>query len=166
MDKKPSRSTILGIDPSLRGTGYAILQKGGGGDIRALAWGVVSNHPKLSIGGCLLAIHDALDETIKKYNPDCAAIETTIYVQSRQVAITLGCARGAAILAVARHGLPLHEYAPRKVKSASTGFGGARKDQVSFMMRAILGLTETPPSDAADAMAIALAHAQSFVAEK
>ena len=72
----------------------------------------------------------------------------------------MGSARGAALLALAQAGLPIYEYAPKRVKAAATGRGGAQKTQVSFMMRALLGLTENPPSDAADALAIALTHAQ------
>jgi crossover junction endodeoxyribonuclease RuvC len=87
-------------------------------------------------------------------------VEGVIYLQNFQTAITLGAARGAALLAFAEAGLPIFEYAPRRVKSASTGRGGAQKAQVGFMMRAMLGLTENPPPDAADALAIALTHAQ------
>lgn len=85
-------------------------------------------------------------------------MEGVIYVQSYKTAITMGAARGAAILAAAEHGMEVYEYAPRRVKQAVVGRGGADKKQVAFMMRALLELTETPPSDAADALAIGLAH--------
>jgi crossover junction endodeoxyribonuclease RuvC len=81
-----------------------------------------------------------------------------IYVQSHKTAIALGAARGAAILAAAERGLPIYEYAPTRIKQATVGRGGADKSQVGFMVRALLGLTETPQSDAADALAIGLTH--------
>ena len=79
-------------------------------------------------------------------------------MQSYKTAIVLGAARGAAIVAAAEHGLPIYEYPPRRVKQAVVGRGGADKQQVAFMVRALLELTETPPPDAADALAIGLAH--------
>lgn len=150
---------ILGIDPSLRGTGFAILE----GNVRAarcLHFGVVKNSPKLSVSQCLREIHLALETAIAEYQPTAMAIETTIYVQSYQTAIVLGAARGAALLAAAQRDLPIYEYAPRKIKQAVVGRGGAQKDQVAFMVRALTGLTVTPPPDAADAIAIALTHYQ------
>jgi crossover junction endodeoxyribonuclease RuvC len=88
------------------------------------------------------------------------AIESTIFVQSFKTAIVLGSARGAALIAAAEHGLPIYEYAPREIKQAAVGRGGAQKDQVAFMMRSVLRLRETPPPDAADALAVAVTHFQ------
>ena len=79
-------------------------------------------------------------------------------MQSHRTAITLGAARGAAILAAAERGIPVFEYSPREVKQAVVGRGSAEKTQVAFMVRALLGLTETPTPDAADALAIGLTH--------
>ena len=109
---------------------------------------------------CLVAIHEKVRELIARHQPDCAAFESIIYVQSMRTAIVLGTARGAALLAAAQHGLPIHEYAPRRVKQSVVGRGGAQKEQVGFMVRALLGLTETPAPDAADALAIGLTHFQ------
>lgn len=150
---------ILGIDPSLRGTGYGVIEVQARGKYRAVAHGVIANPPALGIGGCLLAIDTVLNDVIRTHGPACAAIEQTIFVQSLKVAITLGCARGAAILAVARHGLPLFEYAPKSVKAAVTGRGTSGKGQVALMVRALLGMASTPPPDAADALAVAITHA-------
>lgn len=157
---------ILGVDPSLRGTGYGVIEILPKGRLRALAHGVISNPRELSLGGCLVAIHDALSDVIATHAPTCAAIEQTIYVQSRLVAITLGCARGAAILAIARHGIGLVEYAPKAVKAAVTGRGTAGKTQVAIMVRALAGLDTTPPPDAADALAVAIAHANTRAAHR
>jgi crossover junction endodeoxyribonuclease RuvC len=150
---------ILGLDPSLRSTGYGIIAVEGR-VTRALAFGVIANSPKLVPSRCLVAIHRRLTDLLQQYQPDVAAVEGIIYLQNYQTAITLGSARGAALLALAEAGLPIYEYAPRRVKAAATGRGGAQKAQVGFMIRAMLGLAENPPPDAADALAIALTHAQ------
>jgi crossover junction endodeoxyribonuclease RuvC len=148
---------VLAVDPSLRGTGYAVLESARG-TVRAIAFGVVANPPKLSAHSCLHEIHTALDRAARAHRPTSFAIEGVIYVQNVRTAIILGSARGAALLVAAQHGLEVHEYAPRLVKQAVVGRGGAQKDQVAFMIRALLGLTETPPPDAADALAIGLTH--------
>ncbi len=150
---------IFGLDPSLRSTGYGII-RAEGRDLRALAFGVIKNPDKITPSRCLVAIHQQITDLLQEHKPDAAAVEGIIYLQNYQTAITLGSARGAALLAFAEAGLPIYEYAPRRVKAAATGRGGAQKAQVGFMMRALLGLTENPPPDAADALAIALTHAQ------
>jgi crossover junction endodeoxyribonuclease RuvC len=157
---QPCATRVLAIDPSLRSTGFAVLERGPGGKLRALEYGTIKNHPKLLQSGCLVAIRERVQELIQKHAPECAAFEAIIYVQSFRTAITMGCARGAALLAAAERGLPIFEYAPRRVKQAIVGRGGADKGQVSFMVRALLGLTETPPADAADALAIGMTHFQ------
>jgi crossover junction endodeoxyribonuclease RuvC len=148
---------ILAVDPSLRGTGYAILEEIGA-RIRCLEYAVVRNPPSLPHEACLIAIHEALRISIEKFSPEALAIEKVIFVQSYATAIILGAARGVAVLAAAQKGLSVHEYPPKRVKQAVVGRGAATKDQVAFMIRALLGLTETPPSDAADAIAIGLTH--------
>jgi len=95
---------------------------------------------------------------IREHEPDCCELESVIYVQSHKTAILLGAARGAAILAAAENGLPVFEYPPTRIKQATVGRGGAGKNQVAFMVRALLGLTVTPEADAADALAIGLTH--------
>ena len=150
---------VLAIDPSLRSTGFAVLEKANG-KVRSIEYGLIRNRPELPHSSCLVAIHDQLAALIHRHEPDAAAIESTIFVQSYKTAITLGAVRGAAIVAVAQRGVPLYEYAPRRVKQAVVGKGAAAKQQVGFMIRAILGLTENPPPDAADALAIGLAHFQ------
>jgi crossover junction endodeoxyribonuclease RuvC len=152
---------VLAVDPSLRSTGYAILDRSGR-KITSIAYGSIKNSPKLLPSGCLVAIHEKIRELIEEYRPDSAAFEAVIFVQSLRTAIVLGSARGAALLAAAQRGLPIHEYAPRRVKQGVVGHGGAQKGQVAFMVRALLGLTETPAADAADALAIGLTHLQSM----
>lgn len=154
-------SRVLAIDPALRNTGYAALEKTGG-RIVALGYGTIKNVPSLLPSGCLVAIHARVLELIEEFRPDEAAFEAIIFVQSMKTAITLGTARGAALLAAAQRGLPIHEYAPRRVKQGVVGHGGAQKAQVGFMVRALLGLTETPQADAADALAIGITHFQTM----
>jgi crossover junction endodeoxyribonuclease RuvC len=154
-----SLETLIAIDPALRSTGYAILTRSGR-STKAEAFGVIRNPAKLPLSGCLLAIREQLSDLIRCHNPTEMAVEGVIYVQSYRTAITLGAARGAAILAVSERGIPVYEYAPRRIKQAVVGRGAADKQQVAFMVRALLGLTETPSPDAADALAIGLTHFQ------
>src|SRR5437762_3622311 len=148
---------VLAIDASLRNSGVAVLDAHNGKSC-ALYYGTICNANSLRASSCLVAIRDGLAELIRQHQPDCCALEAVIYVQSYKTAILLGAARGAAILAAAENGLPVFEYAPRRIKQATVGRGGAGKSQVAFMVRALLGLTETPDADAADALAIALTH--------
>jgi crossover junction endodeoxyribonuclease RuvC len=148
---------VLAIDSSLRNTGVAIVESNGN-KLRALHFGIIHNATSLRSSSCLVAIHDRITELIHKHEPDCCALESVIYVQSYKTAIILGAARGAAILAAAERGLPVFEYAPRRIKQATVGRGEAQKNQIAFMVRALFGLTETPTPDVADALAIGLTH--------
>ncbi|MEX1119262.1 MAG: crossover junction endodeoxyribonuclease RuvC [Terrimicrobiaceae bacterium] len=156
---------LLAVDPSLRGTGYAVMAYSANRE-KVLTYGVISNPAALSQSACLVAIYDSLDAVIREYQPAAMAIENVIYVQSYRTAIILGSARGVALLTAARRALEIFEYAPRRVKQAVVGRGGAQKQQVGFMIRALLGLTETPPPDAADAIAIGLTHIQTARAQR
>ena len=151
---------VLAIDASLRNCGVAIVD-GENGKSRALFFGTIHNASSLKSSACLVAIRDQLAQLIRKHEPDCCALEAVIYVQSYKTAIILGAARGAAILAAAENGLPVFEYSPKRIKQSTVGRGSAGKDQVAFMVRALLGLAETPDADAADALAIGLTHLRS-----
>src|SRR2546421_11639042 len=148
---------VLAVDASLRNCGVAIVDLNNGKP-SALYFGTIHNASSLRSSACLVAIRDRLTELIHAHEADCCALESVIYVESYKTAILLGAARGAAILAAAENGLPIFEYPPRRIKKATVGRGGAAKEQVAFMVRALLGLTETPNADAADALAIALTH--------
>ena len=151
---------VLAIDASLRNTGVAIVDANNGKP-RSIYFGTIHNASSMRSSSCLVAIRDRLVELIREHQPDCCALESVIYVQSHKTAILLGAARGAAILAAAENGLPVFEYSPKRIKQSAVGRGAAGKDQVSFMVRALLGLTETPGADAADALAIGLTHLRS-----
>jgi crossover junction endodeoxyribonuclease RuvC len=148
---------VLAIDASLRNTGVAIIDANDG-QVRALYFGTIHNASSVRSSFCLVTIRDRLAALIREHQPDSCALESVIYVQSYKTAILLGAARGAAILAAAENGLPIFEYPPTRIKQATVGRGGAAKNQVAFMVRALLGLTETPEADAADALAIGLTH--------
>ena len=150
---------VLAIDPAVRNTGYAILE-GEPSKPSVLTYDVISVPKKIIQSGALSAIRSHLVHLIKQYEPDEIAVEGIIFVQSHRTAISMGAARAAALIAGADHGLPIYEYSPKKIKMAVVGKGTADKAQVAFMVRAILGLAERPPSDAADAQAIGMAHLQ------
>jgi crossover junction endodeoxyribonuclease RuvC len=150
---------LLALDPALRKTGFAVLDQQGT-KVIALAYGTVKNRPELTLSGCLVDIHARIQDLIAQFCPQACAVEGVIYAQNTRTAITLGAARGAAILAAAQAGLALYEYPPKRVKQAVVGHGSAQKAQVGFMVRALLELTETPDADAADAIAIGLTHFQ------
>lgn len=152
---------ILGIDPSIRSTGYAVIDCLGT-KTASLHYGTIPNPLTRSPESSLYHIYSKLKETIMEFKPDSAAIEKIIFVQSTRTAIIMGSARGAALVAVAEAGLAITEYPAKLIKKAATGYGSAQKNQVAFMMRVLLGLRETPPSDAADALAIALTHARTL----
>jgi crossover junction endodeoxyribonuclease RuvC len=151
---------VLAIDASLRNSGVAIVEATGSKQ-RAIYFGVIHNPAALRPSSCLVAIREQLADLIREHEPECCALESVIYVQSYKTAIALGAARGAAILAAAERGLPIFEYAPTRIKQATVGRGGADKGQVAFMIRVLLGLTETPGPDAADALAIGVTHLRS-----
>ncbi|MGB0775137.1 MAG: crossover junction endodeoxyribonuclease RuvC [Akkermansiaceae bacterium] len=148
---------VLAIDPAVRNTGYAVLE-GDSSKQEVLDFGVISISQKIPQSGALAAIHTGMANLIKKWQPDEVAVEGIIYVQSHRTAITMGAARAATLIAGAEAAMPIYEYAPRKVKQVVTGNGSADKQQVAFMVRALLGLAESPPHDAADAIAIGIAH--------
>jgi crossover junction endodeoxyribonuclease RuvC len=154
-----SETRLIAIDPSLRCTGYAVLESDGHRHT-ALDYGVIRNVAALPATSCLVAIHERVRALIEQWQPSAMAVESIIYVQSHQTAIVLGAARGCALLAAAQRGLPIHEYPPKRVKQAVVGVGSAQKQQVAFMVRALFRLTETPSPDAADALAIGLTHLQ------
>jgi crossover junction endodeoxyribonuclease RuvC len=126
-----------------------------------LEFGTIKNKTDLLPSRCLVRISDTLKNLIQKHQPQVMAVEGLFYCQNMRTALTLGQARGAALLAAAEHGLEIFEYAPRKVKQSIVGYGGAQKLQVGKMVQRMLGLEVEPPEDAADALAVAICHAQS-----
>ena len=147
---------ILGIDPSLRGTGFGIIHRKGQ-EYTALELGMIGCPAKWHLSACLAKIHEVVRETIERHHPTVCAVEGLFYAQNSKVARIMGEARGAAIVAAATAGLPVFEIAPRKVKQAIVGYGNAGKMAVAKMVQRMLRLEATPQFDASDALAVALA---------
>jgi crossover junction endodeoxyribonuclease RuvC len=149
---------ILGIDPGTLITGYGVIEALGG-KVRMIACGAVKNPGAASMPMRLKRIFESLDTVIEEHTPDEFAIETAFYGKNAQSALKLGHARGVAILAAVLRGIPTHEYSPREVKKAVVGRGNASKQQVQYMVKSLLELTETPPHlDVTDALAVSLCH--------
>jgi crossover junction endodeoxyribonuclease RuvC len=151
---------ILGVDPSLRSTGFGLIEVTGN-QFAAIDYGRIKNPPSLLPSRCLVRIGDVVAGLLDKHRPDALVVEGLVYVQNTRISFTLGQVRGVVITAAAARGLPVFEYAPRKAKQSVTGLGGAGKTQVANMVKAMLGLPAAPQADAADALALALCHAQS-----
>ncbi|HCF94495.1 MAG TPA: crossover junction endodeoxyribonuclease RuvC [Verrucomicrobia bacterium] len=150
---------ILGVDPSLRCSGYGLIDVEGS-RMRAVAWGIIKNKPELPISTCLLNIHRELSEKIELWQPNQAAIENMFFFKNPSTAIRLGEARGVVMLALRLQLPEVYGYEPRKVKQSIVGRGSATKPQVQMMVRQLLGLQgEKLPADAADALAVAICHA-------
>jgi len=151
---------ILGIDPSLRGTGYGVIRIGKSTPT-ALAHGTIGCPAAWPTTRCLAHIARSLRDLLKQYHPQACAVEGLFFAQNLRTAIVMGEARGAALAAIAETGIEIFEIAPRKVKQAIVGYGAAQKLAVAKMVQRMLQLSEPLPPDAADALALALAHAQS-----
>jgi crossover junction endodeoxyribonuclease RuvC len=150
---------ILGVDPSLRGTGYGVIRLARP-QPQALAHGVAACPAGWARSRCLVRIAETLRDVIRKHHPTVCVVEGLFYAQNLQTALIMGEARGASLVTAAEAGLEIFELAPRKVKQAIVGYGAAQKIAVARMVQRMLGLAEAPGPDAADALALALAHAQ------
>jgi crossover junction endodeoxyribonuclease RuvC len=157
---------ILAIDPGTATTGYGIVRSepeapDGTTGFSAVAFGVIETPADDAMPVRLLAIYRRLKELIAEHRPTQVAVEQLFFGRNTTTAITVGQARGVALLAVAEAGLPAAEYTPLEVKHAIAGFGRADKAQMQRMMQTLLRLPARPhPDDAADALAIALCHAR------
>ena len=154
-----SQRVILGIDPSLRGTGYGVIRLARPHP-ETLAHGTISCPANWERSRCLAKISSTLRDLLKQHQPTICVVEGIFFAQNIQTAIIMGEARGAALATVAEAGLEIYEIATRKVKQAIVGYGAAQKIAVAKMVQRMLQLAELPAPDAADALALALAHAQ------
>jgi crossover junction endodeoxyribonuclease RuvC len=149
---------IVGIDPGLRRTGWGVIDTIGN-SVRFVASGSVTSDGDDPLARRLVDIHDGLDAVLAEYAPDEAAIEQTFVNKDAGATLKLGQARGVALLAPARRGLPVAEYAPNAVKKAIVGAGHAEKQQIRLMVTVLMPKATFATDDAADALAIALTHA-------
>jgi len=151
---------VLGIDPGLSVTGYAVVD--GGDPMRAVSAGVIRTDPSAPVAERLAELFADIADVIAEHEPSEAAIEEVFVNLNRQTATGVGRASGVAILAAARAGLKVAEYTPSAVKLAVAGYGDADKAQVQAMVARRLGIAHAPsPADAADACAVAICHIQS-----
>ena len=158
MERMTNATVILGLDPGLRKTGWGVIAVEGS-RLRWIAHGVVSPDDKAPFSERLLALFEGVCAVVREHAPDEAAIEETFVNVNAASTLKLGHARAAALLAPAQAGLPVAEYAPSEVKKAVVGTGGADKAQVAFMIRRLLPACGNASADAADALAVAVAHA-------
>ena len=149
---------IIGVDTSLRSTGFGVLETKGS-RLVALDYGNIPNAAKLPVSACLRNINRKIAELIAAFDPDVLSVEKVIYGKNANTMMVLGEARGAVIVAGADAGKPIYEYEPRRVKMAVCGNGLAEKEQVQRMIKTLLSLPELPQNDAADALALAICHA-------
>lgn len=155
---------ILGIDPGLANTGWGLVEVEGN-RYRCLGYGCVTTDAGRDLADRLKTIHDELALLIALHAPAEAALENIYFSNNAHTAMATGQARGAALVAVASAGLTAGEYGPGEIKLAVSGNGAADKRQVMYMVRALLGLAADPkPDHAADALAVAICHANSRVA--
>ena len=160
-DVIPGARVVLGVDPSLRGTGWGVL-KLESSLLHHAGSGTITCHQKWVRSRCLAYIADAMREVTSKHWPEVCVFEGLFYAQNLGTALIMGEARGASMAVVAQTGIPIYEIAPRKAKQAVVGYGAAQKEAVAKMVQRLLRLEELPESDAADALALAIALTQLF----
>ncbi len=152
------RRVVLGIDPGTAILGYGAVVVHGDG-LESVDYGALTTSASLPLTSRLLILFDGLCRVIDLVHPTEVAVEQLFFAKNVQSALAVGHARGVALLAAARGGLPVSEYTPLQVKQAVAGYGRATKEQVQTMVKVTLGLAHLPqPDDAADALAIAICH--------
>ena len=151
---------ILGIDPGTRITGYGIIDVEGN-RLRHVDNGIVKTRSSDPLPVSLKAIYDGLTVVLKEFSPETVAIEQVFLAKNPKAALNLGHARGTADKASVNLNLEVHEYSALQVKSAVVGYGHAAKQQVQHMVKTLLNLPEVAQEDAADALAVAICHANS-----
>lgn len=150
---------ILGVDPGTETTGYAILKKEGR-KLFPIDFGCIRTSTKLPLSKRYRIIFDSIERLIQKFNPTAVSIETQFVHKNAQSALKVGMARGVVLVAAERAEIPIYEYTPTKAKKSAVGKGSATKHEVQKMMQLLLSLSAPPsPLDAADALALAVCHA-------
>jgi crossover junction endodeoxyribonuclease RuvC len=152
---------VLGIDPGTAITGYGLVHEQDDG-LSLVECGVVTTPSSQPLPERLKMIYRGLSDVVRRFEPEEAAVEELFFSRNARTALSVGQARGVALLALADAGLPIYEYKPLEVKQAVAGYGGADKRQVQEMVRMLLNLERVPqPDDAADAVAVAVCHIHS-----
>lgn len=163
MNLNKDHFVVIGIDPGTRVTGYGIIAVNGN-SCKAVDYGCIRPPVDAAAAERYFVIFEAVDQLLEKYAPEALAVETQFLYKNAQSALKLGMAKGVAMVAAARRGIPVFEYSPTKAKSAVVGNGRASKLQVQSMVKVLLNLAELPqPEDAADALALALCHSHTHL---
>lgn len=153
---------ILGIDPGLETVGYGIIQSDKG-NVAMLDYGIIKTPRNISIPERLKLIAEGIDLLIERFKPEEIAVEELFFCSNRKTAIAVAEARGVILLTAIQKCSKLYEYTPNQIKLAVTGWGGADKPQIQQMVKVLLRLKDIPkPDDAADALAVAVTHAQTM----
>jgi crossover junction endodeoxyribonuclease RuvC len=151
---------VLGIDPGMARLGWSVLENSAGRP-EVAQFGCLETPSQHTLTQRLVSLHDELEALIVKWKPTHLALETLFFVKNAKTLAQVGHVRGVILLLAGQHHLEVSEYAPRQIKMALTGFGGADKKQMQLMVQRLLKLASIPtPDDAADAVAVALTHMQ------
>jgi crossover junction endodeoxyribonuclease RuvC len=160
------KEVILGIDPGTLVTGYGVIESIDSA-YSPLDYGCIRPPQKIKLSNRYLIIYEGIEQLIARYSPNVVVVETQYVHKNVQSAIKLGMARGMAILAATKKGIPVVEYAPTVAKKAVVGAGRASKWQVQSMVQRLLNLKTLPqPEDAADALALAMCHAHALKSKR
>ncbi len=149
---------VLGIDPGSLITGYGLVEKGAHGAHIPLSHGRISLKASAPLPSRLLELSRQLEAVIEEFRPQILSIESVFFAKNARSSLVLGHARAVPLLLAASHDMEIFEYAPRQIKLAITGFGGATKTQVQKMAGSLLHIKDMPGPDASDALAVALCH--------
>ena len=152
----------IGIDPGTAITGYGVVREEQDGSLQVVDYGVIQTSADDAMPDRLVQLYQQLKEIINLHSPQSAAVEKLFFARNVRTALSVGQARGIALLALAESGVSIAEYSPNEIKQAVVGYGGADKHQVQKMVQALLELENIPhPDDAADALAVAICHLHS-----
>lgn len=154
---------VIGIDPGTASTGYGLIRQLPNGQLDMVNYGLISTAAGQPLPARLLDLYSALIEVVEQYKPDSAAVEKLFFQRNVSTALSVGQARGVALLALAMAKVTVDEYTPSEVKLAVCGYGNADKQQMQSMVKALLKMNQIPaPDDAADALAVAICHCHSY----
>lgn len=156
-----ARLRVLGVDPAVAGaTGYGVIECAGS-ESRLLRFGALKFPARATFASRLREVHRTIAELVEEFSPDAVAVESVFTALNMKTALKLAEMRGVVLLAAAQASVPAFNYSPREVKASVAGYGAASKQQMQHMVSSLLRLTSIPePADAADALAVALCHAQ------
>jgi crossover junction endodeoxyribonuclease RuvC len=153
---------VIGIDPGTASTGYGLIRQLSNGQLELIHYGLIATKAGVPMASRLMSLYSDLTSVVSEFNPDAAAIEKLYFQRNVTTAISVGQARGVAMLAFAQAGIEIEEYSPNEIKLAVSGYGAADKRQVQAMVKILLSMEKEPkPDDAADALAVAICHCHS-----